>query len=1317
MKNKNKKAFLLVKLLALMSIVSVIGYQLAFGISGIFAQEQSLSLTTEFDSEELAADEQFTVKISDQRSISEIVTTENTDLPYVDQSQSLTETSSSEVSIKREYTMVLPEGISFDQTIQNEWQTEMDYTGALPEFSFDENSRELKISVDASATEVGIRLTATAAGSYQLQVKDANLTESSEAVTVEVGEAKVTDSEDETATMSVEAPTTRAIALASATTVTTWDEFVAAFGDASVSQIVLGANISLSGTITDTHGVFDKTSVDLSSAYGYLYVTKAQISRTVVIDGGGYTFDFGNLGIGFTNASVNTSSYWNITMQNINVKSANPYAPFFYPVLTAAGTQGITTASYLTNSKLTYGTGYNHVKDVKTWQEFYLAFANRSVSTVNLVTDIVLPRGTVTYSGLILPDVNNQATTVFADSTRTNAPGTTTWSYITLTGSAREMVVEGNGYTLDLGGVTLCFRDATTNNGSGNFGSLWYQTFRNITFYHGNYWGAIILNDISATYQRQSWQKFENFTHYGAQLIQAENSQTIFAGDIHIQQMATYTPLGKAGNVLRTDGSGTNGNQWSVDYSNNQTLGVWQTTFEDNANVYLSSLGGPVIDLYSGGNVSIGNNVTMTAVREGTQVSGDGTGAVFAFRGGSLTVGEGSTVNLNSTSTSSQTAIISMNSSTASIDIQEGATVNLNRQNNTTSGDNNTSNPIYMGGGSINVNGTLNVTGTGMGASSTNMIYSTSNVSFVIGKNGSLDVKSDSTSTSQSLLYFSGSSSTFQFSDAKRVNLQRTATMTSATATNNGLIYSGGNLGVSVQNVYQWTRGNTASGTTGDGGYTYGYEPMSSMNLSYSGITPTITAANSMTTATLNSFKTNFTTRGQQRVLFTQILNPSVAIHNEPNDNPTSADSHTVSGYAIPGTYIRVWEEALNGTTSAKANGTADNVASPVEDTTMPATTRANYTTISDSNGDWSVDLTTLGIDKTFTAENVIHVYAFSNLKSEEVTAIVLDKTPPTGTVSAQTTYNDVPIAASAFVDSASIADTNPTLTLPTDITISFDQATTNADAYTWLTNGTGTLTKGEYAVGINLTDPAGNTTTYATTLTVKNYSKDIVISMVNEAGATINADLVPNQATTYTATVPEDDTSLTISDDADLVSFIQAIIATGYYQLADENWQAGTINFTDLTATFAFQGVLKFGDVTSALKFEDTRISFIDQTVLPEDDFDMGIVDTRAAGTTAQGGNWSITAKMSSDFTNGTNTLKNILYYQGASGSPIAIDSTNDTTIFTQTNPSEGTVPVTTAINWSASGAIGLRLLLPTGTTTTGDYQGTIQWGLNDTY
>ncbi|MCB5953909.1 pectate lyase-like adhesive domain-containing protein [Enterococcus sp. CWB-B31] len=852
----------------------------------------------------------------------------------------------------------------------------------------------------------------------------------------------------------------RAVNLLAAGTaeVTDWQTFVEALADSSITTISLANDIQLTGTLNNYEGLFDKDSVNLAAGNAFLFVSKAAISRSLVIDGNGYTFDFGNLAIGFTNAATNTSSYWDITLQNITVKSVNPYAPFYYPVLPQAEAgKGMT--SYLSNSRLTYGENFVHIKSVNDMITFFLAYANRSVTEINLANDIVFPAGT-TNLNYQLPNINNVATNIFTTNSMSNSSGGTTFLYTNVSGAARAFTLEGNGYSMDFGTVTLCTLNSTLNDGSG-FNLRWHQTYQNINFFHGNYWGPIEIQDLSDVYERECWQRFVDVTDYGAQFVQAEASTLYFGGNIHLEQQEYYRSVGKDGNPLRSDGANYDGSTdfsyWRVNNSRNQTIGVSNVTFEDDSTIFLSSIGGVVVDLWSGGDMVIGKNVQMDAVRNGPETSGEGTAAVFSLRGGSISIGEDSVVNLTSNHTSQQ-AVISLNSASAAIDVSKGAEVNILQTANSTNGNGNTQNAIYMGGGSINVNGALNVNGTNMGSSNSHMIYSNNNVSFVIAREGTLDIQSDSTSNDQRLIYMGGSGSTFQFSDAERVNLQRVSTLTNGTSTNNGLIYSGGSLEVSVQNVFQWNLNNMSGGTTADTGYDFDYVPMSSMVLRYgNSYNPTITSANSMTNATLNSFKENFTTRGQQRVLFTRIPDPNVSIHSISNDNPDDPGSYTVYGYAVPGTYIRLWEEALNGTTSAKEKGVNDTIESPVEDTGMAQETRDNFTVQADSDGNWSY---TISSGNYFTAGNVIHAYGFANLKSEEPTQVVLDKTPPTATpVTFYISQGDDLPDPSAFVKDA--ADTSP-------INTGFDYAYTDEAEAEIQRNTVGTHT-----IKINVSDRA----------------------------------------------------------------------------------------------------------------------------------------------------------------------------------------------------------------------------------------------------
>ncbi|MGL4696149.1 pectate lyase-like adhesive domain-containing protein [Enterococcus larvae] len=1058
MKKTKKIRLFWVNVLMVAVLCGAVFTQLYGNLSTLFAKTPlSISMV---DEAKVTEHQKFIVELSDERDVKELGNTLESDpreIVTFDSSSASEDSGADEaVEAKREWRLTVPEGLTFDETEENAMLLEEDGDAELPIFNWNENERILTISAASEQTTLRLILTAEKSGDHQISFSSGDEKENAAELTVTV--VKSDSSDLETENSAVVQKQTRSLRAVGTAEVTDWQTFAEALADSSITTISLSNDIKLTGTINNYASLFDKDSVDLDAGYGYLFVSKAAISRGLVIEGNGYTFDFGNLAIGFVNAATNTSSYWNITLQNITVKSNNPYAPFYYPVLPRA-VSGMGMTSYLSNSKLTYGDNYTHIKSVNDMITFFLAYANRSVTEINFANDIVFPAGTTSLN-YQLPNINNAATNIFSATSMSNASGGTTFLYTNISGAARAVTVEGNGYSIDFGTVTLCVYDVTLNDGSG-YNLRWYQTYQNVNFFHGNYWGPIEIQDLSDTYERQCWQRFVDVTDYGAQFVQAEASTLYFGGNIHLEQQEYYRSVGKDGNPLRSDGTNYNGSTdssyWRVNNSNNQTIGVSNATFEDNATIFLSSIGGVVVDLYSGGNMVIGKNVQMDAVRNGPSNSGDGTGAVLSLRGGSITVGDDSVVNLTSNH-SSQPAVISLNSSSAAIDIGNGAEVNLSQTANSSNGNGNTQNAIYMSGGSINVNGALNIKGTNMASSNSHMIYSTSNVSFVIGKEGTLDIQSDSTSIDQRLIYMGGSSSTFKFSDAERVNLQRVSALTSGTSTNNGLIYSGGNLEVSVQNVFQWTLNNMNGGTTADTGHDFDYVPMSSMVLRYGGgYNPTITSANSMTSATLNSFNQNFTTRGQQRVLFTRIPDPSVSINSISNDNPDDPGSYTIYGYAVPGAYIRLWEEALNGTTSAKEKGVNDTVASPVEDTGMAQETRDNFTVQADSNGDWSY---TVSSGNYFTAGNIIHAYGFSNLKSEEPTQLVLDKTPPTATpVTYYISQGESLPDPSAFVKD--VADTSP-------VNTGFDYAFTDPAEAESQRNTVGTHT-----IKINVSDQA----------------------------------------------------------------------------------------------------------------------------------------------------------------------------------------------------------------------------------------------------
>jgi hypothetical protein len=759
--------------------------------------------------------------------------------------------------------------------------------------------------------------------------------------------------------------------------VSSWEDFVHAMADATVSQINIIQDISLSGVLTNYDDLFSKDSVDMTANQNsYLYINKNATARAITINGNNHTFDFGNLSIGFLNASSyqNGSSgsiagYWKVNFESIHLVSSNYSGPFSLTSHSGAevATEGLT-GSIRSNATIYYDSSTTtNTRRVSDFLGYSIAINDYSVGNIKIESDLVSTKGIYNSNYYIYSNYTKSAANVSSVTSYANNSAGETHVMFNLQGNARSLIVDGQGYTIDFGAI--CF-DFTSSNNAG--GAKWDITYSNMNVYHGNYFGTMIFNNGS----NGGTMRFDNYVGVGNQFLESTNAKVVMKNTVSMTQQNNWTSIGKDGTPIRT---------WALNNELQQNLNVSDVSIEANAKIKLESRGTNIVTVDSGGNFVVGDNATVDMIRGDELNASEGNRTNLEVRG-SVVVNSGAKVNLLNHNKNTGSALV-MNAAGANLDVAEGGNLNIVTDNYKSSGNGVANNPIYFNSGKINVNGDLSINGSNMESSGTSMLYASNSVSFTIGKNGTFDVQSDSNSTSQYLLYMSGATSTFQFTDAKRVNLQRNANLLSGTATNNGLIYSAGTLDVSVQNVYQWSLGNMD-----DTLYDYGYEPMSSMLLSYSGYNSTVTSANSMTNETLNKFKSNFSTRGQQRVLFTQITDPSISIKSISNDNHNDNGSYTIFGYAIPNTYIRIWEEPLNGTTSAKEKGSGDNIKSPVEDLGMPQETRDNYTVQADKDGNWTY---TIDSDKYFTAGNIIHAYGFSNLKSEEDKQIVLDKTAP----------------------------------------------------------------------------------------------------------------------------------------------------------------------------------------------------------------------------------------------------------------------------------------------------------------------------------
>ncbi|MHC5247179.1 pectate lyase-like adhesive domain-containing protein [Enterococcus sp. LJL90] len=344
MKNEKKHWLRLINLIALLTLVTLTIVQLSSGAMEIFAAPKELSLSTEGDLTSLKTGDEFVVTISDSRDEGDIATTENTEVPYVDISGDITDaaTASGSSSVTRQWTMTLPEGISFDEASETAMLKEADANDALPMFSYDEETRVLDITVGVSVTELDLKLYADTAGNYELSIADKNimLTDSEKLVMV-VGEAEVAESGVATTATANEAstdsvgtqvdltqppysddqtisvwnnPNIADIPVGSAyQEVYTWTEFNSAMRNSGKTYIRLMADIDNPSTLQGTGGGLGTTTVIPS--------------RRLVVDGNNHKLNTQEISYRM-NTAGSARNIFGFYLKDLTMYGSSPYGCF-----------------------------------------------------------------------------------------------------------------------------------------------------------------------------------------------------------------------------------------------------------------------------------------------------------------------------------------------------------------------------------------------------------------------------------------------------------------------------------------------------------------------------------------------------------------------------------------------------------------------------------------------------------------------------------------------------------------------------------------------------------------------------------------------------------------------------------------------------------------------------------------------------------------------------------------------------------------------------------------------------------------------------
>ena len=529
-------------------------------------------------------------------------------------------------------------------------------------------------------------------------------------------------------------------------------------------------------------------------------------------------------------------------------------------------------------------------------------------------------------------------------SSSANPNGGLAYVYINASRVSRTLIIDGlDKYQMDLRAVAICFRDSSVNPDS-----PWDITLQNLELYHGNFWGAIEYNDLNMTNQQRSIIRYHNLNHTGNQLFYGLHSRASFSGHSVSHQTPRYTSDFNA--------------SWTIHSNTQANFEINQIELREGANVEMSTISSGNLDFFNtNARLVLGDNARLSLNANGSGGEAGGANIRFFTGNGRLELGKGAELVLN---TQNNSPAVITSGTPHDIRLMENSRLSVTAANRTSLSH------IFSFSTNTHVtleeSSTLEVEATNQNTSANVFNFSGTTGSLHVGKDATLDIRSDSLNAGQRLIFFSGANNPARMTidDAKRVNLQRTRPITTTT---NGLI-EGGGITAKNQAIRQWRHGNT--GETVD----FQWQPILSMTAAISGTNTNVTNVSSLNEETSRGFASQFASRSQ-RLLFEKI--PDVTVTIDPlTEDRTLPNASTISGTANPGSYLRFQREGL--------------MPEPTLETTVDSAGNSGYFhTQADENGQYLIDLSDLEPFQYFTQGEVVTAQAFLDGKWAEASTTV----------------------------------------------------------------------------------------------------------------------------------------------------------------------------------------------------------------------------------------------------------------------------------------------------------------------------------------
>lgn len=431
-----------------------------------------------------------------------------------------------------------------------------------------------------------------------------------------------------------------------------------------------------------------------------------------------------------------------------------------------------------------------------------------------------------------------------------NVNGGENWIWFNQSNISRTLIVDGKGHTLDMQAVVLGMPSV-----SHNASNPWDVTLQNIKIYHGSSFGAFNFYFGGTENIRRSRLRYHNMMSVGNRLILEAEASVSMSGYVSSHQTTTYSSMFNT--------------SWNISSTRNlANLTVNQIDIAENAEVSLSTFNSGNLDLRSGvwptdprAALRIGENAKLTLQSNGTSTwmdSAYGANIVFQNLEGNMTVGKGATVNLIPRANG---AAITMVGNNGNIQLLEDSTVSIRSSGRTTSINGLTTNLIWVAAGNnlmLGEGSTLDIEAINQTSSGANIVnFSGTTGILQVGKDATLDIRSDTTATGQNLIGFSGANNATRFviDEAKRVNLQKLNSMST------GNLIHGGGVTARRQSIQQWDYGNIS------GSSNFHWAPIFSMTANISNAANAVTNVTSVTSFlpdTEESLRTSFNSRSNR---------------------------------------------------------------------------------------------------------------------------------------------------------------------------------------------------------------------------------------------------------------------------------------------------------------------------------------------------------------------------------------------------------------------------------------------------------------------